>query len=91
MAVACAAMFVPFRVFLKPSIPHDRINCGAPLASQIVMIVLFGETRMLQMGISLKGTPPKRVVGVSTSGKKRSFLKVIKLESYILLKSNHDG
>lgn len=74
MAVACAAIFVPLRVFLNPSMPQDRMNCGTPLASHIVMMVLLGDTRMLQIGISLKGTPLKRVVGVLASGKMRSFL-----------------
>jgi hypothetical protein len=30
MAVACAAIFVPFRAFLKPSIPHDLNNFTSP-------------------------------------------------------------
>lgn len=75
MAVACAAMFVPLRVFLKPSIPQDRMNCGTPLPSHIVMMVLFGETRMLHIGISLNGIPLNRAVGVLASGNNRSFLR----------------
>uniref|UniRef100_A0A182V531 Uncharacterized protein n=1 Tax=Anopheles merus TaxID=30066 RepID=A0A182V531_ANOME len=66
IAVACAAMFVPLRVFLKPSMPHERINCGTPLASVIEMMVLFGDTRMWQIGISLNGTPLIREVDFST-------------------------
>lgn len=31
MAVACAAMLVPLRVFLNPSTPHERISLGTPL------------------------------------------------------------
>lgn len=34
MAVACAAMFVPFLVFLKPSTPHDLIIFGTPVNEQ---------------------------------------------------------
>jgi hypothetical protein len=30
MAVACAAMLVPFRAFLKPSMPHDLNNFTYP-------------------------------------------------------------
>lgn len=30
IAVACAAMFVPFLVFLNPSIPHDRYILTSP-------------------------------------------------------------
>lgn len=70
MAVACAAIFVPFLVFLKPSMPQDRIMFGLPLLSHTVMIVLLGDTRILQIGVSLKGTPSKRRFGVSSSGKR---------------------
>lgn len=70
MAVACAAIFVPFLVFLKPSMPQDRIMFGLPLPSHTVMIVLLGDTRILQIGVSLKGTPSKRRFGVSSSGKR---------------------
>jgi hypothetical protein len=31
MAVACAAMLVPLRAFLKPSIPHDLSNFTSPV------------------------------------------------------------
>lgn len=54
MAVAWAAIFVPFLVFLNPSMPQDRSSLGTPGASVIVMIVLFLDTRILQMGMSLK-------------------------------------
>jgi hypothetical protein len=30
MAVACAAILVPLRAFLKPSIPHDLNNFTTP-------------------------------------------------------------
>lgn len=70
IAVACAAIFVPFLVFLKPSMPQDRMILGLPLPSHTVMIVLFGETRILQMGVSLKGTPSNKRFGVSSSGKR---------------------
>lgn len=75
IAVACAAIFVPFRLFLNPSIPHDRIICGTPLLSDKLIIVLFGETLMLQTGISLNGIPLNNCLGVSTVGNKDSFLK----------------
>lgn len=31
IAVAWAAILVPLRVFLKPSIPQERINRGTPV------------------------------------------------------------
>jgi hypothetical protein len=68
MAVACAAMFVPFLVFLNPSIPHDLKICGSPLALVRFMIVLFGDVLMFTMGMSWKGIPLNKVVGVVSSG-----------------------
>lgn len=35
IAVACAAMFVPFLVFLNPSIPHDRYIFTSPVIKYI--------------------------------------------------------
>lgn len=77
MAVAWAAMFVPFLVFLKPSTPHDRIRSGVPLWSVIFMMVLFGDTLMLQMGISLYGMPWNNLVAVVSSGKMLIFLCIV--------------
>lgn len=39
------------------------------------IIVLLGETRMLQMGSSLKGIPLNNVVAVLASGKNLALLK----------------
>lgn len=69
MAVAWAAILVPFRVFLNPSMPQDRSNFGTPGASVMVIIVLFLDTRMLQMGMSLNASPLIKEFGVLTSGK----------------------
>lgn len=69
IAVACAAILVPFRVFLNPSIPQDRRSLGTPGASVMVMMVLFLDTRMLQMGMSLKASPLTSMLGVLASGK----------------------
>lgn len=57
IAVACAAMLVPFLVFLKPSIPQDLKICTSPFEFVKFRIVLFGDVLMLIMGISLKGMP----------------------------------
>lgn len=74
MAVAWAAILVPFLVFLNPSTPHDLIICGTPLWSVTFIMVLFGETLILQTGISLNGTPLKRAFGVFSSGKRCAVL-----------------
>lgn len=57
VAVACAAIFVPLRVFLNPSQPHVHVKCTIPLASVTVMIVLFGVVLILTMGNSLNCVP----------------------------------
>lgn len=57
IAVACAAMLVPFRVFLNPSIPQLLLIWGAPLLLVIVSVVLLGDVLMCTIGISLKGIP----------------------------------
>lgn len=75
MAVAWAAIFVPLRVFLNPSMPQDRSNLGTPGASVMVMIVLFLDTRMLQIGMSLKASPLISVFGVLPSGK--TFIRAL--------------
>ena len=81
IAVAWAAIFVPFLVFLKPSMPQDRNSFGTPVASQMVIMVLFLETRMLQMGMSLKAAPLIREVGVLASGK--TFVRELKWVRYL--------
>lgn len=75
IAVAWAAIFVPFRVFLKPSIPQDRSSLGFPRVSVIVMIVLFLDTRILQIGMSLKAAPLISVFCVLPSGK--TFIRAL--------------
>lgn len=77
IAVACAAMFVPFLVFLKPSTPHERMICVIPLLSVILIIVLLGLVLMLTIGNSLKGIPKNSVVGVEASGKIFALLETI--------------
>lgn len=57
IAVAWAAMFVPFLVFLNPSIPQLLKICGSPFELVRVIIVLLGDVFICTMGISLKGTP----------------------------------
>lgn len=69
MAVACAAILVPFRVFLNPSTPQDLIICGVPFVSHTVMMVLFGDTLILQTGRSLNAIPLNNRFGVFSSGK----------------------
>jgi hypothetical protein len=45
MAVACAAIFVPFRAFLKPSIPHDLNNFTTPATENYSLLRnLFGAS-----------------------------------------------
>jgi len=102
-AVAWAAMLVPLRVFLNPSMPQDRISRrtpesstylvkypgfinglseGQPLWSVTEIIVLLGETRMLQMGSSLKGVPLNNWVAVLASGKNLALLWLNKAKYY---------
>ncbi|KAH0999230.1 hypothetical protein HUJ05_009562 [Dendroctonus ponderosae] len=69
IAVVCAAMLVPFRVFLKPSIPQDLISDGTPLASVKLKMVLLWDTRILIIGRFLKGMPPKSRFSESQVGK----------------------
>lgn len=88
IAVACAAILVPFLVFLKPSTPHDLNNftvpvratlgitiyipqldyCCIPFASVILNIVLFGVTRILNIGRSLNAMPLNSLFEMSPSG-----------------------
>lgn len=87
MAVACAAIFVPFRVFLNPSMPQDRSSLGTPGASVIVMMVLFLDTLMLQIGMSLKASPLTSMLGVFASGK--TFMRELKLERHYNREGDH--
>lgn len=48
-----------------------------PLWSVIFMIVLFGDTFILQTGISLNGIPLKSLVAVVSSGKMLIFLDIL--------------
>lgn len=45
-----------------------------PAASVILIIVLFGETFILHIGISLNGIPLNILVGVVASGNMLAFL-----------------
>lgn len=40
-AVACAAMLVPFLVFLNPSIPQERMSLGTPIFSKRFKLILY--------------------------------------------------
>lgn len=60
MAVVCAAMFVPFFVFLKPSIPQDLVSFTEPAESVTVKIVLLWVTLTLHIGRFLYGTPSNK-------------------------------
>lgn len=75
IAVAWAAIFVPFLVFLNPSMPQLLIIWADPIPSVKLMMVLFLDDRMLTMGRSLNGTPWNNVVGVFSSGKMFFFLQ----------------
>lgn len=75
IAVAWAAIFVPFLVFLNPSMPHDLIIWTKPFGVVSERIVLFFVTRMFTIGSSLNWTPSNNIVGVSSSGKRFILLQ----------------
>lgn len=91
IAVAWAAMFVPFLVCLNPSIPQLRINTGTPLSFVMLIIVLFGETFMLQIGIFSNGIPSNVLRCELASGKMETFLKEIHQLKFILFKSTQSS
>lgn len=68
IAVAWAAIFVPFLVFLNPSMPQDRNNLGTPVESVMLIMVLFLVTLTLHTGIIRNGSPLISNSGVAASG-----------------------
>ncbi|CAG2106194.1 unnamed protein product [Medioppia subpectinata] len=74
-AVTCAATLVPFRQFLKPSIPQLRVSMKWPSGRHNAKIVLFLVLLMCSIGSSLNGMSSKSVLGVSREGKSTTLSK----------------